>query len=167
MTAKYYPYSLGILILDLGDIDTELEPWPSPRNPQDLVAKNFPSELFPISSRGNNNSRIRMKVANVVCLHKGVHRCVYARRRPVRFMPTVVKGQNHIVFLVNTAVNGLEASDAVQLQDRKPTHDQRAKVAARTLNPQQLNRLTSCRVCGPAFGTGVASRKISVPWVGA
>ena len=108
-----------------------------------------------------------MQVVDVRGIHEAVHRGVDRRRRAALAVQAVVERGDHLVLAVDAGVDAGERAQAVQTQHREPGLLEGAEVAARALDPQQLDGLARHRVGLGALRGRVAARVVRVLRVGA
>jgi hypothetical protein len=152
MAAENAADRLGIVGLDLGDVQAELEARPAPRHPDDSIAKDLGGQLLTIDSCGNRNSRVRVQMINMCRIDKAMHRGVDRGCGAALSMQAVVEGGDHFVLTFHTGVDAHQLSHSIKPQHGEPGLLQGAQIPAGTLNPDELHRLTGYRISLGAFG---------------
>ena len=157
---------LGVLLLDRGDVESELEAGAAPRDPDDLVAEDLGGQRLAIDGGRDCDARIRMQVVNVCGIDEAVHGGVDRRCCAALAVQAVVEGGDHFVFAVDAGVDAHERAHAVHAQDCEARLLQGAEVATRALDPHQLDGLAGDRVVDGALGRRVATGVVGVSRVG-
>ena len=132
----------GLVALDRGDVEAELEPGPPPRHPDDAVAEalagSAPRRRRPSPARCPE-SGCRWSTCGGV--DEPVHRGVDRRRGAAPAVQAVVERGDHLVLALDARVDVDERAQPVEPQHGEARLGQRAEVAAGALDPQQLDRL--------------------------
>jgi hypothetical protein len=108
-----------------------------------------------------------VQVVHVRGVDEAVHGGVDRRCGAALAVQAVVERGDHLVLAVDTGVDVDQCAHAVQAQHRQARLLQRAEVAARALDPQQLDGLAGDRVGLGALGRRVAAGVVGVLRVGA
>src|SRR5690606_23528217 len=95
-----------------------------------------------------------------------VHGGVDARGRPARAEEAVVEGSDHLVLALDARVDVDERAYPVEAQYREALLGESAEVAARALDPEQLDGFAGDGVRGRALRGGVAAGVVGVGRVG-
>jgi hypothetical protein len=108
-----------------------------------------------------------VQVVDVGDIHQTVHRGVDRRCGAALAVQAVVECRDHLVLALEPRVHVDERAHPVEPQHRQALLGEGAEVAARSLHPHELHRLTGDRVGCPALRGGVASREVRVLRIGA
>ena len=119
----------------------------------------------PSAAVAKGDPRIGVEVVDMVGLDQAVHRGVDRRRRAAPAVQAVVERGDHLVLALDARVDVDERAQPVEPQDGEPGLGQRAEVAARALDPQQLDRRARHRIDARPLGRGVAAGVVRVPRV--
>jgi len=165
--AQDRPDRLRLLALDGGDVEAQLEPGPTPRDPGDPVAEGGPGERLAVRGRGEGDPGVGVEVVDVGGIHQAVHRRVDGRRGPAAAVEAIVERGDHLVLAFHARIRVHEAAQAVQPEDREAGLGQGPKVAAGALDPEQLDGLAHHRIDADALRRGVAAGVIRVRGIGA
>ena len=167
VTAEDAAHRVRVLLLDLGDVEAELESRPTPGDPHHLVAVDRRGELLAVRSGGDRDAGVRVQVVDVRCVHQPVHRGVDRRSRAALAVQGVVEGGDHLVLALDAGVDVDHRAQPVEAEHREPGLGQRAEVATRPLDPEQVDVAAGDRVDVGRLGGGVAARVVGVARVGA
>ena len=126
--------------LDLGHIESKLEAGTPPSDPRDPTAETLASERLAIGRGRERDPGIGVEMIDVRGVDEPVHRRVDRRRRPAATVQAVVERPDHLVLAIDARIDVDERPQPVQPQDREPGLGQRAEVAARALDPEELDR---------------------------
>jgi hypothetical protein len=146
----------GVLALDRGDVQAELEPGTPPGHPDDLGAVDPAGQLRTVGGAGDRDPRVGVQVVDVGRVDEGVHGRVDRRHRTAPAVQAVVERGDHLVLALQARVHALQGAHAVQAQDGEAGPGEGAQVAPGTLDPQQLHVLARDGVGRRALGRGVA-----------
>ena len=158
---------LGLVPADRRDVEAELEPGPAPRHPGDPVAEAAPRERLAVGGGRERDAGVGVEVVDVGRVDEAVHRGVDRRRRAALAEQAVVERGDHLVLALDARVDVDERAQPVEPEHREAGLGQRPEVAARALDPQQLDGRAGDRVDGLALGRGVAAGVVRVARVGA
>ena len=164
---RMQPIACGFCCLDRGDVEAELEAGAPPRHPHDLLAEDLRRELLAVGGGRDRDARVGVQVVDVRGIDEAVHRGVDRRRGAALAVQAVVERGDHLVFALDAGVDVHEGAHAVEAQHREARLLQRAEVAARALDPQQLDGLAGDRVGLGALRRRVAAGVVRVLRVGA
>ena len=156
----------GLLLLDLGDVQAELEPGPPPGHPHDAVAEDLLGERLAVGRGGQRDAGVGMQVIDVGGVDQAVHGGVDGRSGPAASVQAVVERRDHLVFALDAGIHVDKRLHPIQPQHGKPVLGQGAEVSAGSLDPQQLYRLTGDRIGFAALGGGVAAGVVGVLRIG-
>ena len=157
---------IGPLAPDRRDVEPQLEPRSSPRGPRDAVAERLPRQRFAVRSRRERDPGVGMEVVDMGRVDQSVHRGVDRRCGAAASEQAVVERRDHLVFLLDAGVDVDERPETIEPEDRQAGLGERAEIAARTLDPQQLDRSPGDRIDGAALGRRVAAGVVRVLRVG-
>ena len=166
VAAEDHADRIGPLAPDRRDVEPELEPRPSPRGPRDAVTERLPRQRLAVRRRRERDPGVGMEVVDMGRVDQSVHRGVDRRCGTAASEQAVVERRDHLVFLLDAGVDVDERPEAVQPEDRQAGLGERAEIAARTLDPQQLDRAPGHRIDGAALGRRVAAGVVRVLRVG-
>ena len=107
-----------------------------------------------------------MEVVDMGRVDQPVHRGVDRRRGTAASEQAVVERRDHLVLALDAGVDVDERSQPIEPEDRQAGLGQRAEIAARALDPQQLDRAPGHRIDGAALGRRVAAGVVRVLRVG-
>jgi len=167
MSAEDRADRLGVLLLDRGDVEAELEARTAPRHPDDLVAEDPLGELRAVGGGRNRDAGVGVQVVHVCGVDEGVHGGVDRRRGTTLAEQGVVERGDHLVLALDTRVHVTQCADPVDPQDRQTRRRQGAEVATGALHPEQLDGFAGDRVGVGALRGRVAARVVRDPRVGA
>ena len=162
---RMQPIACGLVSLDRGDVEPELEAGPAPRHPDDLVAEDPLGQRLAVRRGGDRDAGVGVQVVDVRGVDEGVHRGVDRRGGTALAVQRVVERGDHLVLALDPGVDVLEGTDAVEAQDREARRGEGAEVAAGALHPEQLDRFARDGVGVGALGGGVPARVVRDPRV--
>ena len=140
------PTACGLVVVDRGDVEAELEAGAAPRHPDDLVAEDVLGEPLAVGRGRDRDAAVGVQVVDVRGRDQAVHRGVDRRRRAALAVQAEVEGGDHLVLAVLAGVDVDERAQPVEAQHGEPGFGERAEVAAGALHPQQLDVLAGDRV---------------------
>ena len=143
------------------------KPGLAPRHPHHPVAEALMGERLAVGSGRQRDPGVRVQVVDVCGRHESVHGRVDRRSRATRAVQAVVEGRHHLVLALDAGVDVDEGAQPVQSKHGQPGLGERAEVATRPLDPEQLDGLGRDRVDRRALGRGVAPGVVRVARVGA
>ena len=164
---RMQPTACGLLRLDRGDVEAELEAGPAPRDPDDLVAEDLLGQRLAVGGGRDGDAGVGVQVVDVRGVHQAVHRGVDRRRGAALAEQAVVERRDHLVLAVHARVDVDQRAHPVEAEHGQAGLGEGAEVAAGPLHPEQLHGLTGDRVGLGALGRGVAARVVGVLGVGA
>jgi hypothetical protein len=167
VSAEDHADRLRVGALHRGDVESELEAGPPPRHPQHPVAEDLLGQGRPVGGGRDRDAGVGVQVVDVRDVDETVHGGVDARGGPAPAVQAEVERRDHLVLAVDPRVDPGERAQPVEPQYREPLLGERAEVAARALDPEQLGRLAGDRVGLGARGRGVAPGVVGVARVGA
>ena len=147
------PIASGWSRMDRGDVETELESRPAPRNPGDAVAEAGARRLRAVRGGREGDAGVRMQVVDVVGVEQAVHGGVDGRRGATAPEEAVIERADHLVFALDARVHVHQARSRSSRSTARPASVRRAQVSAGALDPHQR---------GPAPGDRVDRRR---PWL--
>ena len=106
--------------------------------------------------------RIGVEVIHVAGIDEAVHRGVDRGRRATAAVEAVVERGDHLVLALDARIDIDERAQPVEPQDGEPRLGQRPEVAARSLDPQQLDRRAGHRIDGGPLGRRVPPGEVGV-----
>jgi len=157
---------IRVLLLDRRDVEAELDAGPAPRHPDDLAAERLLGELLAVLGRREGDARVGVQVVDVVRVDEPVHERVDRRRRAAGTEGAVGERLDHLVLVVESAVDVLQRAHAVEPQHGEALLGERAEVAAGALDPQQLDVLARDRVGRAALRRRIAACVVGVGGIG-
>ena len=95
------PIASGWAPLDRRDVESELEPGPSPRHPQHAVAEALLGQLLPVGGGRDRDPGVGVEVVDVGGVDEAVHRGVDRRRRAALAVQAVVERGDHLVLALD------------------------------------------------------------------
>ncbi len=152
VAAEDHADRIGPLAPDRRDVEAELEPRSSPRGPRDALAERLPRQRFAVRGRRERDPGVGMEVVDMGRVDQSVHRGVDRRRGTAASEQAVIERRDHLVFLLNTGVDVDERSEPIEPEHRQAGLGERAEIATRALDPQQLDRSPGHRIDGAALG---------------
>jgi hypothetical protein len=145
----------------------ELEARTTPRHPDDLVAEDLGGQRLAVGGGRDRDAGVGVQVVDVRGVDEAVHGGVDRRRGAALAVQAVVERGDHLVLAVEAGVDVDERAHPVEAQHGEAALLQGAEVAARALDPEQLDVLAGDRVGLGALGGGVAAGVVGVLRVGA
>ena len=156
----------GMGVVDRRDVESELEAGASPRHPQHAVTEDLLGELLPIGCGRDRDPAVGVEVIHVVGGDEAVHRGVDRRCRSTLAVAAEVERGDHLVLAFGPGVDARQGTQAVESQDRQAGLGERAEIAARPLDPHQLDGFARDRVDVGGLGRRVAAGVVGVALVG-
>jgi hypothetical protein len=105
MAAEHHADRPGVTRGHFGDVEAELETGPAPGDPHDSLTEASLGQRFPVGRRRKSDTRVRVKVVDVVGVNKTVHGGVDRRRGTTLTVQAEVEGGDHLVFMLFARVN--------------------------------------------------------------
>ncbi len=161
-------HALGVRIVEaeLFEPETELEARLLPRQPADLVAEDALRQLARILRGGDGDDRIGMHVIDIGPVHIGMERRVDGGGARVEIEGGVGEIAHHLVFEIDAAIEALQGPELVHVEGGKAIELDRGIVAARTLDPEDLDHFAGQGVLLHDLGRGIAAAVIGDALVG-
>ncbi len=166
VATEYAAHGIRVLCLNGRDIEAELESWTPPVHTHDFVAEAILRERGAIDARGEGDDGIGMQVIDVIRIDESMHGGIDRRRSAAAAHEAMVETLNHLVFELESAVDGLQASQALDIERRKSASLECAEVATGTLHIHDERLLTRCRVELHALGRSIAAGVVRVLGIG-
>ena len=131
---------------DRGDVEAELEPRTTPRDPGHAIAEAAAGQVLAVGGGRERDAGVRMEVVDMGGVDQPVHRGVDRWRRAAAAVQAVVERGDHLVLALDAGIDVHERAQPVEPKDREPGLGQRAEVAAGPLDPQQVDRRPGRRI---------------------
>ena len=157
----------GCCVLHGGDVEAELEARPAPGHPDHPVAEDLLGQPLPVGRGGHRDAAVGVQVVDVGRVDQAVHGGVDGGSRGTAPVQAEVEGGHHLVFAFFARVDVDQRAQPVEPQHGQTLTAQRAEVAARALDPEQLDGVAGDRVDPGALGGRVPAAVVGVPRVGA
>ena len=135
---RMQPIACGVLRLDRGDVEAELEAGAAPRHPHDLVAEDLRRELLAVGGGRDGDARVGVQVVDVRRVDEAVHGRVDRRGRAALAVQRVVERGDHLVLAVDAGVDVDERTHAVEAQ-----HGEARSVRVPRSPPEPLTQSSS------------------------
>ena len=152
---------------DRGDVQAQLEARAPPRHPHHPIAEASAVSFSPSAAVASAMPESGCRWSTCGGVDQPVHRGVDRRGGAAPAVQAEVERGDHLVLALDARVDVDQRAQPVQPQHGQPGRGQRAEVAAGSLDPQQLHRLTGDRVGLGALRRGVAAGVVGVARVGA
>ena len=108
-----------------------------------------------------------MHVVDVFERHETMQWCINGGGAAVKIEGAVRQKADHAVLVVDTLVDGFQRLKLFHIERGKTIELDRADIAARSLDPEHLDRLTCQRIGLPHFCRGIAAAIIGDALIGA
>ena len=128
-----------------------------PGQPADLATEDLLRQLLRIGGSRNRDDRVGMHVIDMLLRHIGMQRRVDGGGAGVEVEGAMRQIADHLVFECDAAIDALQRAQLVHIKSGKTVHLDRADIAARTLDPENLDQLARQRVLLHHLGRGIAA----------
>ena len=136
---------------------SQLPAGPLPRHPRHRPAPDLVDQLLAVGGAGQGDDAVGVQMVDVPMVDQSVHGGVDRRRGTARSVAAVGEQPDHLVLVLDAAVDPVEADQPVTLEDREAVGRERAEVAAGALDVEQLHRVAAGRAGHGHLGRGVAA----------
>ena len=142
------------------EFEPEVEARPLPGQKAKLPAIDLFRESFGALARGDRNDRVRMNVVDMAVRNEAVQRGVDRGCARIEIERAMVVERNHLVLVLEAAIDRLEAEELVEIERRETVELHRTDVAAGALDPKDLGRRAGQRIGRGQLGGRVAAAEI-------
>ena len=130
---------------------------PLPRHPRNRAAPDLVDQLLAVGGAGQGDDAVGVQVVDVRVVDQCVHGGVDRRRGTARPVAAVGEQADHLVLVLDAAVDLVQAHQPVALEHREAVGGEGAEVAAGALDVEQLHRFAAGRAGDGHLGRGVAA----------
>ena len=117
--AEDAPDGLRVLRLNLGDVQTELKPGATPRDPRDALSEALLGQSFAVGRGRERDAAVGVEVVDMRGLDEAVHRGVDARSGAAPSVQAVVERCDHLVLAFDARVDVGQSAQPVQPEHGK------------------------------------------------
>jgi hypothetical protein len=144
----------------IAQFQPEIEARALPGQPADRAAPDRLGRGFALTGSGERDDRVGMDMIDMREGQIGVERGIDRRRARIEREGAVRQIADHLVLMVEPAIEFFEAEQLVLIERRKPVELHRTDIAARTLDPQDGDGFAGQRIARFELGRGVAAAEI-------
>ena len=149
------------------ELEAEIEAGPAPGQKADLAVERFLRQRFGFLARRDRNHRVGVHVIDMDMRHEGMQRRIDRSGARIEIKGAVVEERDHLVFVLEAAIDGFEAKELVEIERREAVDLHRADIAARAFDPKNRDPRAAQRIGLGDLGRGVAAAEIGDPEVAA
>jgi hypothetical protein len=160
VAAEHDAHVLRVRAAQGAELEPEVETRPLPGEPADPAGPDLARQPLAVARRGDRDHRVGVHVIDVRVRYEGVQRRVDARRARIQREGAVREERHHLVLVLAPAVAPLEGQELLLDERREPVEPHRPEVAARALDPQDLDRFARERIRATDLGRGVAAGEV-------
>ena len=147
---------------DRRDVEPELKARPSPWDPRHAVAEAVARDALAVCRGRKRDSTVGVEMVDMGGLDETVHGRVDRRRGPAPAEQAVVEGGDHLVLALDARIDVDERAQPIEPEHAEARFGQRPEIAARTLDPEEVDGRGCHWVDGGPFRGGVAARVVRV-----
>ena len=162
MSSEDRPDRARLRAPDLRQVQAQLEAWTTPVDPGHTVAETSSRQGLAVSCCRERNPRVGVEMIDMRGVDESVHRRVDRWCRATPTMEAVVEGSDHLVLALDAGIDVCECAQSVEPQNGEAGLGQRAQVAARALDPEQVHRRAGHGVDPGSLGRGVPAGVVRV-----
>ena len=160
MAAEHHALHIRIGLGHGAELQAQIKAWPLPGQKAKLAAIDLFRQRFGVFARRDRNDRVRVNVIDMAVRDEAVQRCVDRGRARIEVEGAVVVERDHLVLVLEAAIDRFEAHELVHVERREAVKLHRADVAAGTFDPKDLSRSARQRIGRGQLGRRVAAAEI-------
>ena len=141
----------------LAHAPSELPAGPLPRHPRHRPAPDLVDQLLAVGGAGQGDDAVGVQMVDVRVVDQCVHGGVDRRRGTARPVAAVGEQADHLVLVLDAAVDLVQADQPVALEHGQAVGGEGSEVAAGALDVEQLHRFAAGRAGDGHLGRGVAT----------